>query len=114
MCLRELKRPEKDPPRRKWAWKVVTKERRPQHRNSSRRIYKKGSTHKVPRAEIMAQNYNGRYHNGLHVYVSVIRAKELLAYTSGCHIIKVAVDPKHWVADGVRGDAVYTQIKVLT
>lgn len=101
------------PSKRRHAWKVVTKARTARVIFRYEKKYRKGSVHKADLTRIHAgRMHGGRYFFGLHVYTT--RAKARAVSWLGLKIIKVQVDPKDWVADGYRGDAVYSKLKVLT
>lgn len=107
MCLtpkRGVKRP-----RRRIVWKQVhPRTRLPMHYALDHPGYKKGTVHTVPLKEIKAgREWDGTYNEGIHVYTK----KPLKAYY---FIIRCSVRSEDWVADGVKGDALYRRIKVLT
>ncbi len=112
MCL-IVKRVKKKPMRRV-AWKVVQKDRAPLHQDRPARFYRKGRTVREDPRSIVVDLF-GRIFFGLHVYTSLSKAMdELSIWRERGVLIKAQVSSKHWHADGIKGDAVYSQLKVLT
>lgn len=117
MCL-EVNSVVKTAPDRRKAWKVVDGRRRPIHQSlPGNGSYNVGEIYEVDRAYIdsMAYRYEGipiLYYFGFHVFTSLLQAEANL--NSFEQIIEVEVDPADWVADGLRNDAVYSKLKVIT
>lgn len=113
MCLRIKARKTRKPPVRRVAYKVVQRDRQPRiwsHKGAI--VYKKGSVHEVMRGQITSRIQDTAVHFGFHVYTTLKRAQMYMG--RDYQLIKVAVRPKDWVADGHEGDAVYCKLKVLT
>src|SRR5688572_3787831 len=105
----------KKKPLRRVAWKVVRKNRSPIYQNRPAGFYRKGRTVREDPSRIVTDTY-GHVHIGLHVYTSLAKAyRELKRWHKDYGLlIKVRVSPNHWHADGIKGDAVYSQLTVLT
>jgi hypothetical protein len=118
MCL-EVKFSQ-DVPKRTFAYKVVAVvdgKKYPPYREGSY-TYKYGQWFKSDRKNnelSLAESASGNIYNGIHVYKNKRAAERSVAFK--CYldrlIIKVAVRPNDWVADGYHGDAVYMKVKPI-
>lgn len=100
------------PPKHRYAYKVV------QHNRSSIYYpgpwrYTDGSKHRVLMKDIRAGRDGCEYDQGLHVFTSLRRARGRT--WPNRIIVKVRVDPQHWVASGrpLPGEAVYSRLTVV-
>lgn len=112
MCLTNIKKLKKAPRRRK-AWKVVCKDRRPLAYTWAVSCgYKKGMVY--AKVDIV-----GRQDAlGYHVFTDRMEARHEAYRCRAARLITVEVDPRDWVADGLNnGDtkgAIYRVIRILT
>jgi hypothetical protein len=114
-------------PMRKTAWKVVQisgTRRAPPYRDDGSIDYAKGSVHSAPLDGIFAGRKVDRdnvcviYEAGLHVFTRRAAAVKLMDSWNTAYephrVVRVAVDPADWIADGDGHEAVYARLKVLT